>query len=401
MMSDSNIAIYYNCFSGISGDMNLAAMIDLGVPNDHLKAELRKLNLEGYELKISRESRNGIFGTRVDVELTKDEHHHRHLTDVNHIIDSSSLPQKTKDISKKIFHKIAVAEGKIHEMPIEKVHFHEVGAIDSIVDIVGAAICYTYLKPSRVYCGTIELGGGMVKSEHGIIPVPAPATAEILKDIPTHLGGAEFETTTPTGAAILATLVDEFADNINITARKTGYGVGHKISKVPNLLRVFQGEVQGINDSDFQKQTAWLIECNIDDMNPEWYDLIMEKLFQAGAHDVFLTNILMKKTRPGVKLTVLCDKDHLNELKNILLTETTSLGLRTFPVEKTMLDRKAWKLQTKYGDVRIKTSYVNGKIIREKPEYDDCKKISIESGEPISQIVLEIEAALNKEVKND
>ena len=401
MMSDSNIAIYYNCFSGISGDMNMAAMIDLGVPMEHLKTELSKLNLGGYELKVSRESRNGIFGTRVDVVLTKHEHHHRHLKDVNLIIDSSSLVQETKDISKEIFHKIAVAEGKIHEMPIEKVHFHEVGAVDSIVDIVGAAICYTYLKPSRVYCGTIELGGGMVKSEHGIIPVPAPATSEILKDIPTHLGGAEFETTTPTGAAILATIVDEFADNINITVQKTGYGVGHKISKVPNLLRVFQGEIQEVNDLDFQKQTAWLIECNIDDMNPEWYDLIMEKLFFSGAHDVFLTNILMKKTRPGVKLSVLCDKKHLNELENILLTETTSLGLRAFPVEKTMLDRKSWTLQTKYGDVRMKSSYSNGKTIRQKPEYDDCRKISIETGEPISQIIMEIEAALNREVKND
>ncbi len=395
------MVIYYNCFSGISGDMNLAAMIDLGVPAKHLKAELKKLDLDGYDLNITRDSRNGIFGTRVDVHLTKHEHHHRHLKDIYGIIESSTLPEKTKNISKQIFHKIAVAEGKIHEMPIEKVHFHEVGAIDSIVDIVGAAICYNYLKPKRVYCDTIELGSGTVKSEHGIIPVPAPATLEILENIPTHIGGAEFETTTPTGAAILATIVDEFTNSVNLTNQVTGYGVGHKISETPNLLRVFQGEIQESTNSSFQKEDAWLIECNIDDMNPEWYELIMEKLFLAGAQDVFLTNIIMKKSRPGIKLSVLCAQTKLDELENILLTESTSLGLRVFPVQKTILERKAYILQTKFGKVRIKSTYLNGEIVRQKPEYDDCKKISLETGESITQIMREIDASLWKESNND
>lgn len=381
--------------------MNLAAMIDLGVPAKHLKAELKKLDLDGYDLNITRDSRNGIFGTRVDVHLTKHEHHHRHLKDIYGIIESSTLPEKTKNISKQIFHKIAVAEGKIHEMPIEKVHFHEVGAIDSIVDIVGAAICYNYLKPKRVYCDTIELGSGTVKSEHGIIPVPAPATLEILENIPTHIGGAEFETTTPTGAAILATIVDEFTNSVNLTNQVTGYGVGHKISETPNLLRVFQGEIQESTNSSFQKEDAWLIECNIDDMNPEWYELIMEKLFLAGAQDVFLTNIIMKKSRPGIKLSVLCAQTKLDELENILLTESTSLGLRVFPVQKTILERKAYILQTKFGKVRIKSTYLNGEIVRQKPEYDDCKKISLETGESITQIMREIDASLWKESNND
>ena len=381
--------------------MNLAAMIDLGVPAKHLKAELKKLDLDGYDLNITRDSRNGIFGTRVDVHLTKHEHHHRHLKDIYGIIESSTLPEKTKNISKQIFHKIAVAEGKIHEMPIEKVHFHEVGAIDSIVDIVGAAICYNYLKPKRVYCDTIELGSGTVKSEHGIIPVPAPATLEILENIPTHIGGAEFETTTPTGAAILATIVDEFTNSVNLTNQVTGYGVGHKISETPNLLRVFRGEIQESTNSSFQKEDAWLIECNIDDMNPEWYELIMEKLFLAGAQDVFLTNIIMKKSRPGIKLSVLCAQTKLDELENILLTESTSLGLRVFPVQKTILERKAYILQTKFGKVRIKSTYLNGEIVRQKPEYDDCKKISLETGESITQIMREIDASLWKESNND
>ena len=381
--------------------MNLAAMIDLGVPAKHLKSELKKLDLDGYDLNITRDSRNGIFGTRVDVHLTKHEHHHRHLKDIYGLIESSTLPEKTKNISKQIFHKIAVAEGKIHEMPIEKVHFHEVGAIDSIVDIVGAAICYNYLKPKRVYCDTIELGSGTVKSEHGIIPVPAPATLEILENIPTHIGGAEFETTTPTGAAILATIVDEFTNSVNLTNQVTGYGVGHKISETPNLLRVFRGKIHKSTNSSFQKEDAWLIECNIDDMNPEWYELIMEKLFLAGAQDVFLTNIIMKKSRPGIKLSVLCAQTKLDELENILLTESTSLGLRVFPVQKTILERKAYILQTKFGKVRIKSTYLNGEIIRQKPEYDDCKKLSLETGESITQIMREIDASLWKESNND
>lgn len=400
-MSYSNLAIYYNCLSGISGDMNLAAMIDLGVPENHLISELKKLDLQGYEVKISRDSRNGIFGTRVDVILTKKEHHHRHLKDIYHIIDSSKLPEETKDISRRIFYKIAEAEGKIHEMPIEKVHFHEVGAVDSIVDIVGAAICFNYLKPEKVYAGTIELGGGMVKSEHGIIPIPAPATTEILKNIPTHIGGAVFETTTPTGAAILATIVNEFTDDVKLINHKIGYGIGHKISKKPNLLRVFQGEIQKSDNSGLQKEDAWLIECNIDDMNPEWYELVMEKLFQAGAQDVFLTNVIMKKSRPGIKLSVLCAKANLNTLENILLTETTSLGLRAFPVEKTILERKNSILKTKYGDVRIKSSYYNGKLVRQKPEYDDCKKISLTTGTSLTDIMSEIDSAIKMEGKDD
>jgi len=393
--------IYYNCFSGISGDMNLAAMIDLGVPAEHLRTELQKLDLDGYELNITRESRNGIFGTLVDVLLTKREHHHRHLKDIYGIIESSALAEETKNISKQIFHKIAVAEGKIHEMPVERVHFHEVGAVDSIVDIVGAAICYNYLKPKRVYCDTIELGSGTVKSEHGIIPVPAPATLEILKNIPTHMGGAEFETTTPTGAAILATIVDEFTNGLNLTNQVTGYGVGHKISETPNLLRVFLGEIQESTNSSFQKEDAWIVECNIDDMNPEWYELIMEKLFLAGAQDVFLTNIIMKKSRPGIKLSALCAQTKLAELENILLTESTSLGLRVYPVQKTILERKASILQTKFGEVRIKATYLNGEIIRQKPEYDDCKILSLESGVSITQIMREIESSLWKETNND
>ncbi len=398
-MKDQNLTIYYECFSGISGDMNLAAMIDLGVPEDYLRKELGKLNLDGYNLKVSRDSRNGIFGTRVDVILAKQDKHHRHLKDIYHIIDTSGLSSNVKDLSKKIFLKVAEAEAKIHEMSIDKVHFHEVGAIDSIVDIVGAAICHDYLSPKKTIAGTIELGKGLVRSSHGIIPVPAPATSEILKNIPTHIGGAAFETTTPTGAAILATIVDEFTDELSIKTKHTGYGIGHKIAERPNILRVHLGETETGDNPGFKNEKAWLIECNIDDMNPEWYEFIVEKLFQAGAQDVYLSNIIMKKTRPGTKLSVLCANESLEVLKEVMLRDTTSIGLRFFPVEKSMLDRKILSISTIYGEVRIKEAYLNNEIIHQKPEYEDCKRIARETGKPLQEIIDNISLNLQKNKK--
>ncbi len=395
-MENKGLTIYYECFSGISGDMNLAAMIDLGVPDDYLRNELGKLNLDGYELKVSRDSRNGIFGTRVDVILDKQDKHHRHLKDIYHIIDTSGLSLNIKDLSKKIFMKVAEAEAKIHEMSIEKVHFHEVGAIDSIVDIVGAAICHDYLSPKKTMASTIELGKGLIKSSHGIIPVPAPATAEILRNVPTHMGGAAFETTTPTGAAILATIVDEFTDELSLKTKHTGYGIGHKIAERPNILRVHLAETDIKKYHSFKNEKAWLIECNIDDMNPEWYEFIVEKLFQNGAQDVYLTNIIMKKTRPGTKLSILCNNENLEVLKEIMLLETTSIGLRFFPVEKSMLDRKVISISTIYGEVRIKAAYLNNEIIHQKPEYEDCKKIARETGKPLKEIIDHITLNLQK-----
>ncbi len=387
--------LYYECFSGISGDMNLAAMIDLGVPEDYLRTELEKLGLDGYVVKINRDSRNGIFGTRVDVVLDETDHHHRHLKDINKIIDDSSLSSTVKDLSKKIFLKVGEAEAKIHEMPLEKIHFHEVGAIDSIVDIVGAAICYEYLSPVKTMAGTIELGKGLVKSQHGIIPVPAPATAEILKGIPTHIGGASFETTTPTGAAILATIVDEFSDNLSIKTKQTGYGIGHKIAERPNMLRVYLGEAHHLTGS-LKSEDAWIIECNIDDMNPEWYEFIIQKLFEAGAQDVYLGNITMKKSRPGIKISVLCMDENLENLKEIVLRESSSIGLRFYPVKKNLLDRKESVISTGYGPVRIKTAFLNDKIVHQKPEYDDCKKIANETGIPLKEVTDHITLILQK-----
>ncbi len=393
-MSNKNTAIYYNCFSGISGDMNLAAMLDLGVPVEELRKELRKTDLDHYEINASRDSRNGISGTRVDITFDPEKHHNRDLQAILKMIDSSSLSESVKITGKDIFLNLGKAEAKIHEVPLKKVHFHEVGAVDSVVDIIGAAICLDYLQPANIIAGTIELGGGFVKSSHGILPVPAPATTELLKNIPAHLGGADFETTTPTGAAILATVVDSFTDEINLKILKTGYGIGHKQSTNPNVLRVFLCEAETPGQKQPGEETALLMECNIDDMNPEWYELTIEKLFNAGAQDVYLTNIMMKKSRPGVKVSVLCREHQLPELKKILLTETTSLGLRVFPFRKTFLERKYHTISTKFGDVRIKSSYYMGEMIRQKPEYEDCKRIALSTSTPIDKILKEVEYKL-------
>jgi len=395
--------LYYDCFSGISGDMNLGALIDLGVNKDYIINELSKLNIAGYKIEVSTDNRKGITGTRVDVMLdTADSHHHhehRNLKDIETIIDNSLLSDKVKSLSKNIFLKVAEAEAKVHGKPIKEVHFHEVGAVDSIVDIVGAAIALDYLKVHKIFASPVELGGGFVKCAHGIFPVPAPATSEILKNVPVKMGAVNFETTTPTGAAILAATVSEFTEKMEFKINKVSYGIGHRDTEIPNVLRVYLGE---INDGTIHKKSiekdleeAVIIECNIDDMNPELYDYTIERLFSSGAMDVFLTPIIMKKGRPGIKLTVLCSESLELDLTNIMLRETTTLGVRKYLTQKTMLKREGSTINTKYGEVRIKTSFLNGEIIKVKPEYEDCKRIAYEKNMPISTIYEEVNKQLS------
>ncbi len=371
----------YDCFSGISGDMNLGAMIDLGIDKAFLISELNKLNLEGWELLVSEDQRHGIKGTKVTVHKTRHEHAHRHLEDIGKIINDSSLDDKTKELSRKIFMKIAIAEAKVHGIPIDHVHFHEVGAIDSIIDVVGAAICFNALNVDSVHVSTVELGGGFVDCDHGKLPVPAPATAEIIKGIPSKKGGVGFEATTPTGAAILAALATDFTPGLPLKIEKTAYGIGHKDNnEVPNLLRVFLAEPAGDTDTGHD---ALKIECNIDDMNPEFFDYISEKLFRSGASDVSLSNIIMKKGRPGIVLNVICETEFADSVKNIIFTESTSLGIRTFPFRKDTLTRKFETISSVYGDITVKRSYYKGEEVSCKPEYDECKRIAGETGIPL------------------
>lgn len=384
--------ISYDCFSGISGDMNLGAMIDLGVDKSFLINELDKLNLKGWELDVIKDQRHGITGTKVTVRQTRHEHAHRHLSDIEKIINDSALDNGTKELSKKIFMKIAVAEAAVHNTSIDHVHFHEVGAIDSIIDIVGAAICFNSLKVDGVHVSEVELGGGFVMCDHGKLPVPAPATAEIIKGLPVKKGGVSFEATTPTGAAILATLGTDFSTGLPIRIEKTAYGVGQKDNHdVPNLLRVFLGEAIGNTDSG---HNAIQMECNIDDINPEFFEYISERLFSAGASDVFLSNIIMKKGRPGIVLSVICEQDSSDKLREIIFKESTSLGIRTFPFKKETLTRKFETIDTAYGAVRIKKSYFQDREVSCKPEYDDCKKIAAEKGIPLKVVYNNIIAEL-------
>lgn len=376
--------LYYDCFSGISGDMNLGAMIDLGVDKSLLISELGKLNLKGWDLSVEKDQRHGITGTKVTVRQTRHEHAHRHLSDIEKIVDDSSLDQATKELSKKIFHRIAIAEAKVHNVPVDHVHFHEVGAIDSIIDVVGAAICFNSLKVEGVQVSPIELGGGFVDCDHGKLPVPAPATAEIIKGMRVKHGGVKFEATTPTGAAILAALGTEFNNAGTLEIEKTGYGIGHKENPdLPNILRVYIGESTG---NILTGHEALHLECNIDDMNPEFFDFISERLFKAGASDVFLTNILMKKGRPGVVLNVICEAGISEPLKEIIFTESTSIGIRTFPFRKDTLVRKLESVETEFGTVRIKRSFYKEKEVSVKPEYEDCKKIALERNLPVKEV---------------
>lgn len=429
--------LYYDCFSGISGDMNLAAMIDIGVDRDYLVNELLKLGLDEYTIEIKEDNRKGITGTRVDVILKDYDHdhghennhehdhehnhehehiheehnhehehseqdtphHHRNLNDIREIIEKSGLNDNVKRLSLSIFKKVAEAEGKIHGKPIEEVHFHEVGAVDSIVDIVGAAICFDYLKVDKVMASSVETGSGFVRCAHGMLPVPAPATAEILKGVPLKSRGVSFEATTPTGAAILKTVTAEFTDAKEFKILKIGYGIGHKdAGDIPNVLRVFIGEKNEKNEQsmDTLREKAFMIECNIDDMNPENYDYIMEQLFKEGVMDVYLTPVIMKKGRPAVKVSVLCGEKFLNKVERFLLSETSTLGIRKFEVEKNMLKRENVVVDTVYGSIRVKNAYLENKKIKSKPEYDDCKKIAIEQGVPIIRVYEEISREIER-----
>ncbi len=491
--------LYYDCFSGISGDMNLAALIDLGVDPQHLRDELAKLNLGGYTIKVSRDMRHSIEGTRVDVELTEThetstegvhghghshglggephdnghdhshghdqsnnrgqghshdhlngldhdhghrhessdnpnhfshhgsshstdsshshdqwghhehshdhghshdypsgheldqghshahggghEHVHRNLEDIRKIVEESPLSQRVKIMSMSMFQLIAEAEAKVHGTSIDQIHFHEVGAVDSIVDVVGAAIALDYLEVDKVLASRVELGGGFVDCAHGRMPVPAPATMEILKGVPVKTGTVNQETTTPTGAAILTANVEEFTDQPEMNVEKIGYGIGHRQLDIPNILRVYKGTLsEKPLKGGYQQKTALQISANVDDMNPEYYDYIMERLFEAGADEVYLTPVVMKKSRPASLLTVICRPDLEDQINRILFLETTTLGLRRTSVAKSELERKIEHLSTRYGKVRVKMGYLDGRAVKYKPEYEECKRIAKEQG---------------------
>jgi len=371
--------------------MNLGALVDLGVDPRYLEEELGKLNIDGFRLEVKRDIRKGISGTKVTVVVEHPENEkHRHLRDIEELINRSGLSDQVKRKSLAIFDLVADAESHIHDISKEKVHFHEVGALDSIADIVGAAICQEYLDVDEIHSSPVQLGGGWVKCAHGTMPVPAPATAKILEAIPVQLGLVDYEATTPTGAAILAATVDCFSSSMDLIIAKNGFGIGHRDGEIPNVLRVYLGESEGQPVEDLRIEEAVMMECNMDDMNPEWYSHVTDLLFNAGASDVYMTPIVMKKSRPAHTLSVLCDRDVAGKLKEILFTETSSIGLREYIVRKNMLRREIEVVNTRYGDVQVKRSYYGGRVVNEKPEFEQCRQLAERNGVTLEEIRKEV-----------
>jgi len=395
--------LYYDASAGISGDMNLAALVELGVDFGYLCAELEKLNLAG-EFKLERKNvlKNGIAATKIDVVPLKSQPHARSYTDIRQILESSNLSQSCKQRADAIFRTVAEAEAKVHGTDVDRVHFHELGAVDSIADVAGAAICFEYLFEnlgvSRVLSSKIELGGGIAICDHGELSVPAPAVCEILKGVPVSLGRANFEMATPTGAAILKACADEFTDGASFRIEKIGYGAGSKdIADFANVLRAMICEAdENLNDKsgepNLSAQAGYgevckqiLISTNIDDMDAESFALACEILRENGALDVFSRSIFMKKGRMGYELNALCRKQDAQNLKDLIFTHTTAIGVREVEVAKTELKREFVRMQTKFGEIGVKISGTcqTQKI---KPEFEDCKAAALAHGTTIERV---------------
>ena len=368
--------------------MIIGALIDLGLDIKFLKKELEKLKLKDYKIEAKKIIKNGISATKFDVIEGHEHHKHhqeRNLKEINKIIDNSKLNNDTKNTIKKIFNKIAVAEAKIHNKPINKIHFHEIGTIDTIIDVAGAVIGFKKLGIERIYCSKLNVGSGFVEFSHGKFPVPAPATAEILKRVPIYHNNIEAELVTPTGAAIITTLSSSFGEMPAIKIEKIGYGAGTKNLEQPNVLRVFVGESNEDNN-----KTINIIETNIDNINPEIYPYVIDKLMENGALDAYITNVIMKKGRPAIKLTVLTEVKDTDKLCNIIFDETTTLGLRIFPAARKKLEREVKTIKTKYGNVKIKISKLNKEIKNVMPEYEDCVRIAEKYKIPLKKVYEEV-----------
>jgi uncharacterized protein (TIGR00299 family) protein len=380
------VIAYFDCFSGISGDMTLGALVDAGVSIDALRAELARLDLPGYKIKAEKVTRSGIAATKVDVIIDNKEHGERNLADILKLIESTGLATAIKQKSGMIFKRLAEAEAKVHGTTVDKIHFHEVGAVDSIVDIVGSVIGMELLGISQVMTSSINVGSGSVKTSHGLLPVPAPATAELLRGIPFYESSTKFELTTPTGAAIISTLCVFFGRLPTMKMERIAYGAGDKdFPGLPNVLRLMIGEPAPAYEAD----TSIVIETNIDDMNPQAYDYVVERLMQQGAQDVYLTPIIMKKGRPAILLSALADKSKADTLLDTIFRETTSIGVRIQEVGRKKLIREIKEIDTVYGKIRIKISKRGDEILTATPEYEDCKKIAEDKKIPLKQVMEE------------
>jgi hypothetical protein len=375
---------YLECFSGISGDMLLGALVDAGADAEQLRDSIAALGLDGVELVFEKCSRAGIAGTNLTVHVAKD-HSHRSLSKIERIIGSSSLSEQVRERSIRIFRRLGEVEAAIHQIPIEKVHFHEVGALDSIADIVGACVAFELLEIEQIYCSALNLGSGTVTAAHGVMPVPAPATAALVTGVPVYSDGPAVELTTPTGAAIVTTLAAGFGPMPAMSIQSIGYGAGDKdFPGRANLTRAIIGELSQATASEATE--IRVIEANIDDMSPEWAGFVRERLEDAGALDVTLLPVSMKKGRPGFMISVLCRLADHDRLADLLFAETTTIGIRSYAAQRRVLERSHKTVTTRYGDVRIKVASEDGKERNAAPEYEDCRRLALEKNVPLKEV---------------
>jgi uncharacterized protein (TIGR00299 family) protein len=373
---------YFDCFSGASGDMILGSLIDAGLSARLLREELKKLRLPTIHLKVKKVLKAGLSATQVIVEGKSEKKSHRNFKEIQRIVDRSSVETEVKEKSKEIFKRIASVEANIHRTQMEEVHFHELGGLDSIVDIVGSVWGIQQLGIEKIYVSKVNVGAGFVKCEHGILPVPAPATLSLMEGKPIYSSGVERELLTPTGAAILTTLGSEFGSMPMVNVKRIGYGAGRDNLPHPNLLRL----IIGTTESSSQRERVTVVETNIDDMNPQFYDYVIEKLLAMEVLEVFITPILMKKNRPGHLLTIICPSEKLPLVTKFLLRETTTLGLRWHEEERAKTDRKILSKETKYGRIRFKLAKWEGRVVNLSPEYEDCKRLALKKRVPLKEI---------------
>ena len=375
---------YFDCFSGISGDMTLGALIAVGLKIEQLEAELAKLNLTGFKLEVKAAQRGGITATKLEVILDKASRPLNRLPQIIQIIEQSQLSPQIKSKAILIFNRLAQAESKVHGTDLSQVHFHELGALDAIVDIVGSVIGLELLEIGQVNASALNVGSGTVNTEHGQLPIPAPATLELLKNIPIYSNGTQFELVTPTGAAIISTLAKEFGHYPAMQIAQIGYGAGsQELGPRPNMLRLVLGESR---DSINYDDEIAVLETDVDNMNPEFYGWVMERLFVLGALDVSFSPAYMKRCRPGTRITVLCEPALAEAAAQVLMEETTTLGVRYYQARRSKLERKLQQIQTPYGPVQVKLAYRQGQLINIAPEYEDCRRIAQLHNLPIKQI---------------
>jgi uncharacterized protein (TIGR00299 family) protein len=385
--------LYFDCFSGISGDMTLGALLDAGLPLDDLKHALGTLALGDVELRAEKVLRTGVSATKFTVHEppapSPEAHAHRHLPKIFQMIDGSSLSPAGRDRAKTMFQRLGEAEAAIHQMPVEKVHLHEVGALDSIIDIVGTVFAMDWAGVDRIVCSPLNVGGGMVNSAHGVFPVPAPATLRLLGDAPIYGGVVQKELVTPTGALIATTYASSFGPLPAMTVERVGYGAGDRDDPVtPNVLRVLIGEetVRLKSDTTTAGDRVTVIECEIDDMNPQIFGVVMERLYAAGALEVFYIPVQMKKNRPGTLLTVVAPPGQRAAMTDIIFRETTTIGLRHYDVERECLDRAIVAVETPVGTVRFKVASRDGRVLNATPEFEDCAQLALAHNLPVKEV---------------